>query len=47
MTKCQQLAKKKRKNPRWIEHALKLILDSQKTPEKPMHFILPPERKGE
>lgn len=47
MTKCQQLAKKKRKNSVWFDHALKLIRESINQPEKPIYFILPPERRNE
>lgn len=47
MTKCQQLAKKKRKNPVWFEHAVRLIQESISKPEKSMYFILPPERRNE
>lgn len=46
MTKCQQLSKRKQKSPRYFQKLVEMVKYAISNPEKPQHFLLPPEKKG-
>lgn len=45
MTKCQQLAKRKQKSPRYFQKLVEIVREAISTPEKSQIVLLPPDKE--
>lgn len=47
MTKCQQLSKRKQKEPRYFQKLVEIVQEAISTPEKSQIILLPPDKENQ
>lgn len=47
MTKCQQLSKRKQKEPRYFQKLAEIVREAISTPEKSQIILLPPDKENQ